>query len=234
MERMSIAEATRRVIWTRPSLLDALKQGVINYKALADVIHDDVRQLLHKPGENDVSVDSIQTALIRYADDLKREKWLLESKIASILARTVLELKNDLVVFTVHDDALMRSRDAVFGLVKTARIFYLIQGNNTFTIIADQTFEKTMLSIFPPPSVIQSIPDQSAVTLISPEDIVEVPGVVSYLHGLLANKNINVTQSISCYKDTMLIVNRTEALEAYALIENQVLLFRNLKEREQP
>ena len=229
MEKISIAEATRRVIWTRPSLLDAMKQGVINYKALADAIYEDVRQVLQKRGDEPVSVDSMQTALIRYAEDLKKEKALLESKISGILARTVLELKNDLIVLTIHDDALLKARDAVFGLVKSARFFHLIQGNNTFTIIADQALEGKMLSIFSPAGVIQSIKNQSAVTLISPEDIVEVPGVVSYLHGLLANKNINVTQSISCYKDTILLIHRAEALDAYALIENQVLLFRNLQ-----
>ncbi len=228
MEKISIAEATRRVIWTRPSLLDALKQNVINYKSLAENIHENVVKLLQREDGETVSLDSIQAALIRYAEDLKREKDLLETKIAKILAKTVLELKNDLVVLTIAEDALFQSKEDVFSLVRGARFFHLIQGNNTFTIIADQALEGKMLSIFSPKNVIQSTRDQSGLVLISPEDIIEVPGVVSYLHGLLAYKGINVTQSISCYKDTILIVNRPEALDAYALVEAQILLFRNL------
>nr|MDO8114964.1 hypothetical protein [Candidatus Sigynarchaeota archaeon] len=232
MEKLSIAEATRRVIWTRPSMIDALKQNVINYKALAENIYDDVKVLLQKKDSEPISLDSIQTALIRYADDLKKEKDLLEEKISKILAKTVLELKNDLVVFTISEEALLRCREDVFNLVKNARFFHLIQGNNTFTIIADQSLEGRMLALFTAKSVIQSIKNQSGIILISPEEIVEVPGVVSYLHGLLAYKNINVTQSISCYKDTILIVNRAEALDAYALIENQILLFRKVIENK--
>ena len=230
MEKLSIAEATRRVIWTRPSMIDALKLNVINYKALAENIYDDVKVLLQKKDSGAISLDSIQSALIRYADDLKKQKDLLEDKISRILAKTVLELKNDLVVFTITEDALLKCREDVFKLVSDARFFHLIQGNNTFTIIADQSLEKKMLSLFTPKNVVQSIKNQSGIILISPEEIVEVPGVVSYLHGLLAYKNINVTQSISCYKDTILIVDRTEALDAYALIENQILLFRQLIE----
>ena len=228
MEKISVAEATRRVIWSRPSLIDALKQSVINYKALAEVILDDVKTILNKKEEETISIDSIQAALIRYADDLRKSTELLEEKIAKILAKTVLELKNDLVVFTISEEALLSSREDVFSLVEKARFFHLIQGNNTFTIIADQSLEKKMMKLFSLENVVQSTKDQSGLVLISPEDIIEVPGVVSYLHGLLANKNINVTQSISCYKDTILIVNRSEALNAYALIEKQILRFRNL------
>jgi len=213
-------------------MIDALKQNVINYKALAENIYDDVKVLLQKKDSEPISLDSIQTALIRYADDLKKEKDLLEEKISKILAKTVLELKNDLVVFTISEEALLRCREDVFNLVKNARFFHLIQGNNTFTIIADQSLEGRMLALFTAKSVIQSIKNQSGIILISPEEIVEVPGVVSYLHGLLAYKNINVTQSISCYKDTILIVNRAEALDAYALIENQILLFRKVIENK--
>ncbi|MHA1791626.1 MAG: DUF7523 family protein [Promethearchaeota archaeon] len=229
MEKISIAEATRRVIWTRPSLLDALKQNVVNYKALAENISQDVLVLLRKQGQDTVSIDSIQAALIRYADDLKKEKRLLEEKISRIIAKTVLELKNDLVVFTMVDDALVDKKEEIFKLIKEARFFHLIQGNKTFTIIADQSMEQKLLSILDMTKIVQSTKNQSALVLISPEEIIEVPGVVSYLHGLLAYKNINITQSISCYKDTILIVNRTEALDAYALMENQILLFRKMQ-----
>ena len=94
--------------------------------------------LLQKKDSEPISLDSIQTALIRYADDLKKEKDLLEERISKVLAKTVLELKNDLVVFTITDESLMKCREDVFNLVKSARFFHLIQGNNTFTIIADQ------------------------------------------------------------------------------------------------
>ncbi|MBN2152970.1 MAG: ACT domain-containing protein [Candidatus Lokiarchaeota archaeon] len=209
-------------------MIDALKQGVINYKALAENIYDEVKMLLGKKEPELISLDSIQTALIRYADDLRKERELLEERISKVLAKTVLELKNDLVVLTITEEALLKCRDDVFNIVRSARFFHLIQGNSTFTIIADQSLEAKMLALFSAKNLVQSIKDQSGLILISPEEIVEVPGVVSYLHGLLANKNINVTQSISCYKDTILIVNRVEALDAYALVENQILLFRKM------
>ncbi|MHA1371541.1 MAG: ACT domain-containing protein, partial [Promethearchaeota archaeon] len=191
------------------------------------------KQLLNLDENQEISLDSIQSALIRYTDGLRRQKELLEEKIAGIIAKTVLELKNDLIVMIVPVNVVIKAREDIFTLLNVARFFHLIQGNNTFTIIADQELESKILEIFSVGPVIQAIKDQSALILISPSEIVNVPGVVSYLHGLLAYKNINITQSISCYKDTILIINRLEALEAYSLIEKQILLFRRLiKDRD--
>ncbi|MBD3186236.1 ACT domain-containing protein [Candidatus Bathyarchaeota archaeon] len=226
IEKISIAEATRRVIWARPLLLDALKQNVVNYKALAELIAHDVEKLL--ADHTKISIDSIQAAIMRYSNDLKQEKSRLEEKIGRVIAGTVLELKNDLIVVTIKEEAFLKHREGIFTLVGDARFFHLIQGNSTFTIIADQGLEQKMLSTFTPEQVIQLTGDQSGLVLISPEEIIDIPGVASYLHSLLAHHSINITQALSCYKDTILIVDRREALQAYSLLEEQILRFRKL------
>ena len=70
-------------------MIDALKLNVINYKALAENIYEDVKVLLQKKDSGLISLDSIQSALIRYAEDLKEEKALLEEKISRIIAKTL-------------------------------------------------------------------------------------------------------------------------------------------------
>jgi len=72
------------------------------------------------------------------------------------------------------------------------------------------------------------IEDQSAIVIISPKQIIDVPGVIAYITDLLSSNGVNITQIISCYTDTLLIVDREDALKAYQILENKILSLRKM------
>ncbi|RLE99359.1 MAG: hypothetical protein DRJ63_05670 [Thermoprotei archaeon] len=45
---------------------------------------------------------------------------------------------------------------------------------------------------------------------------------------VLAHHGVNITQFISCHTDTILIINRREALKAYTVLEKLILSARRL------
>ena len=77
-------------------------------------------------------------------------------------------------------------------------------------------------------NVVLEIEDQSAIVIISPKQIIDVPGVIAYITDLLSSNGVNITQIISCYTDTLLIVDREDALKAYQILENKILSLRKM------
>jgi len=181
-----------------------------------------------------VKIDSIKMSLMRFCDELKEEKEILEIHISNVIASSVLELKNDLVVFTIKQDAILSKINLIMEFIHSFRFFQLIQGTEVFTVLADQNKKDEIKKVFSPLSIIDIIENQSALILISPKEIVQVQGVVAYLTYLMAySGEINITQIMSCYTDTIFVVDRVNALKAYNLIEEKIYFLRELREHHQ-
>jgi predicted regulator of amino acid metabolism with ACT domain len=224
-EQLSIAEATRRVIQVHPSILDGIKQGVINYSALADLIRERVLQLANRKS---VQIDAIKMALMRFAEELKEERKLLETNIANIIAKSELELKNDVTVFTVYQHALIKKFTALTEYVEGSRFFQIIQGTKTFTIAAHQNLLPSLIELIEEKNIIATNKNQSALILISPPEIIETPGIVAYVSDLFATHNVNITQFMSCHLDTIFIISREDSINAYKLLEEKIMQFRQV------
>ena len=224
-DQISIAEATRRVIQIHPSLIDGIKQSVINFSALAELIRDRVLRLANRKS---VQIEAIKMALMRYAEELKESRKLIEENISAILAKSVLEMKNDVTVFTVHQFALLNKLDKLTKYMEGSRFFQLIQGTKTFTIAAHQNLLPSLIELIEEKNILATNKDQSALILISPPEIIEVPGLVAYVTDLFATHNINITQFMSCHLDTIFIIKREDSVNAYKLLEERIMLFRDI------
>lgn len=222
---LSVAEATRQIVTTKPSVMDCLRQGVINFSALAESIKNQVAALC---GRKSVNVDSIKMALMRYSEELKRKKQIIEQQVSDIICRSILELKNDVAVLIIRPAPLLSYLDKIVRLVESSRFLQVTQSASALTVVTDLETKSRILEIVEKKNVIEVLDDQSAIIIISPPQIIEVPGVISYITDLLAGNNVNITQIISCYTDTILIVKRSDALRAYKLIEDRILFLRKL------
>ena len=221
-ERLSIAEVTRRILASHPSLLDALRLGVVNYSSLAEYIQGEVEAKLGR----ETKVEAIKIALIRYADELAKEKGILESIVADVVSKSVLELKNDLVVITAKTDAFLAALPKLLDAIHSARFVQITQGADAFTMVADLKTAERAKAALGEKNLLNVINDQSAIILVSPPEIITTPGVVAYVTYLLFSNGVNITQIISCHTDTIFIVNRDDALRAYSILERQILWLR--------
>jgi aspartokinase len=224
-EGVSIAEAARLIVSGKPSIIDGMRQGVINFSSLADMIKDQVMEMVDKKS---VNVDSIKMALMRYAEELKSKKKLLERQIAEVAASSILELKNDVAVLTISQKGFIIRLDQILKSLNSFRFLQLTQGTETFTVVTDLQSKEKIVEVVGESNIVLGIDDQSAIVIISPKQIIEVPGVIAYITDLLSNNGINITQIISCYTDTMLIVDRKDALKAYQILENKILSLRKI------
>jgi len=199
--------------------------NIINYSALARYIQSYVEELLSRR----VSVNAIKMALIRFSENVQKREELLENKIKDVLANTVISVQTDLVVLTVRKEALLGKFEALLKTIESARFFQLSQGTRTFTLVIARENYEDIISIIGRDSIIDIIDHQTAIILISPHEIIETPGIIAYITSILSSQGINMTQIISCYEDTILILNRYEALKAYQILEELILKMREKK-----
>ncbi|NJE30910.1 ACT domain-containing protein [Thermococcus sp. 18S1] len=205
----SIAEIVRDEIMRRPFVRECMRLGIVNYSALA-------RMLIADAGL-DASIPAVKMALIRLGEELRDERSLLEDRVRGVVGNSIIELQSDVSVITVSKEHLVRVVKDLLEIMSKSRFFQLTQTRDTFTIVIASEDEAKVLGLVK--EVVGILRDQTALTVVSPEDIIETPGVVVFMTSALAANGINITQVISCHKDTIFVIGREEAPRAYQVLE---------------
>jgi aspartokinase len=189
----SVAQLVRDTIQTRPSLLDALNMKIVNYSALARILQNEL-------GEG--SLEAVKAAIIRVADEISTDRSLREEAVRGILktSRVRLQDKIGVVISPIRLD---------IDHIVTAHL------TDQYVYIVDQTIIKDPL-----PEQVQFQKNLVALILLSPEVVEETPGFVAFVTQLLASRNINIVEFISCSTNTIIILDGTQALQAFSLLQN--------------
>jgi hypothetical protein len=189
----SVAQLVRDTIQMRPSLLDALNMKIVNYSALARLLQDEM-------GEG--SLEAVKAAIIRVGDEISEDRGLREDAVLSILKESKVRLQDKIAV------VISPIRLDIPHLV-TAHL------TDQYVYIVDQTTMK------------QSLPDQVkvesnlvALVLLSPLRVETTPGFVAFITQLLASRNLNIVEFISCSTNTIIILSPRDALNAFSLLQN--------------
>lgn len=191
----SVAQLVRETIHMRPSLLDALKMQIVNYSALARMLQTEI-------GEG--SLEAVKAAIIRVSDELEAENSLREKMVLSIIRESVVRLQDKISV-------IISSEELDIPYIVTA---YL---TDSYVYVVDQTRLKNKL-----PDHVQVSSNLVALILISPPRVEETPGFVAFITSLLASREINIVEFISCSTNTVIILDQADALNAFSLLQNYI------------
>ncbi len=141
--------------------------------------------------------EAAKIALRRYQEELKDQRKKRQEKITDILGETSIELKSGFKVCKSQE-----KHEAHLN-AKT---------ENGWTNIVKQSRACNG----------EKIEDQIVITLRSPENLEDTPGVMAYICSLLAAREINITELISCREDSHLIINEEDATEAFQLLNKKL------------
>ena len=189
----SVAQLVRETIQMRPSLLDALNMKIVNYSALARILQDEL-------GEG--SIEAVKAAVIRVSDEIASDRKLREEAVQSILKESKVRLQDKIAV------VISPLRLDIPHIV-TAHL------TDQYVYVVDQT---TMKGELKDPVKVQS--NLVALILLSPPRVEATPGVVAFITQLLASRNINIVEFISCSTNTVIILDGQDALKAFSLLQN--------------
>ena len=190
---MTVAQDVRNHLRNKPYLLEALEKGIVNLSELS-------RQLQKELKLSDIS--AIKAALRRYAEELQKHRQKREEKVLHLLQKSsiaVYDRKSVMITAKELDQKGMK-------VDLLDKFVYLMDRSDlperTSTLIKHENC--TMIVVH------------------SPEELENTPGVVAFLATLLSEQNVNIVEFISCWTETIMVVEKKDSLKAYEVLSNLV------------
>jgi hypothetical protein len=206
----NITRLTEQYISEHPFVKDCLKHGLINYSSLTRQICQDLE--LEKK-----NFDAVLIACRRFYNKIKAEASV-EKKLLEILKGSKIEVKNKINTIilekNVHFPNLIEVEKEA---KKSSETFHIIEGANAITIITSDDFAKKIKKSFKS-KIIKENKNLVEVILKSPREIETTSGVISYLYSLLGENSINVYDTLSCWTDTIFLVEEKDLGKVMGLL----------------
>ncbi|MEJ5328029.1 MAG: ACT domain-containing protein [Candidatus Bathyarchaeia archaeon] len=191
---MPIAKTVRSHLQNKPYLLEALEKGIVNLSELARQIQKELKI---------DNTSAIKAALRRFAEDLQKHKQKREEKVLQVLKRSGIAVYDRKAVMITSKELNTKNGMKVDLLGKYV---YLLDRSDM-------------------PERINALVKHDNCTMIvihSPEELEATPGVVAFLTTLLAEQNVNIIEFISCWTETIIVVEKKDSLKAYEVLSNLV------------
>jgi len=191
---MPIAQNVRNHLRNKPYLLEALEKGIVNLSELSRQIQEELKI------EN---TSAVKAALRRFSEELQKHKQKREEKVLQVLKRSVMALydRKSVIITTKEIDTKTGMKVDLLG-----KVVYLLDRSDL-------------------PERISALVKHDNCTMIvmhSPEELEVTPGVVAFLTTLLAEQNVNIVEFISCWTETIIVVEKKDSLKAYEVLSNLV------------
>ena len=185
--RGNVETMVRDYIKKNPELIISMRMGILNVSKLSRRISQE---------EKGYNIISIRSALNKVfmenstADTVHIDRLLSESKIT---------LQDKIMVITV--DKKIDNLNFLSATYLTDSIVYIIDEtkNKKLDLAKNAVIERNVSSLH----------------IFSSMEIVKTPGFVMKINERLFSYEINVLQLISCSNETIIIVNRKDAIRAY-------------------
>jgi hypothetical protein len=204
-----VARRVREYLDAHPPLSDALRAGVANHAALARRIAGElgVRQL-----------DAVVAACRRYPRG--RGESSGEAAVRRVLRKSRIESRSKVAAITVGlgADVLQRLGDVVEELLDANLLCRVIQVSRGTVILVDEDSVGRVTRQLREAHVVRIRRGLVEVAVTSPESIEETPGLLRLLAGILASQGINIVEALSCYTDTIFLLDEKDLSGAIATL----------------
>ncbi|MDP2718180.1 MAG: ACT domain-containing protein, partial [Candidatus Micrarchaeota archaeon] len=159
------------------------------------------------------SLEAVRAAVKRFSDDNQFQR-LEERKILSLLKKSTISLSTKVGMLVVERTPQNEAKAA--HVLVLARAW--AKGPSGISLAVDDAHWDEVSPLFSASDVIASHRDLVALTLVSPPDIMASPGFVAVLTSKLAREGVNLREFWSAYNDTVMLLDKQDAVKAYNLL----------------
>jgi aspartokinase len=205
----TVARQVREYIAGHPSITDALKMDIVNYSALA-------RRICKELGIR--REEAVLAACRRYP--IEKLRGYSEDAIRRMLQKSRIETRTKVAAITVVQgvDVLQRLGDVVEELLDENKVCRLLQVSQGTVIIVEDGSVTRVTKKLRPEHIISVSRGLVEIAVTSPETIEKTPGLLAFLSGALASRGINIVEEMSCYTDTIFILDRKDMTRAVEVL----------------
>jgi len=208
---MNITKLTEEFVQRKADVKDCLVRGLINYSSLA-------RWIIKEKDLNKKDFDAIVIALRRLHAKIKTEV-MAQERILGILKKSKVEIKNKIIAAVIEKDIPTNNILSLEKEIKSkSEIFHFIEGSNFATIITSEDFTERIKMIFRN-KIVKLNKSLAEIILKSPKEIEVTPGVVSYLYTLLSSNKINIIETMSCWTDTLFVIEEKDIAKVMEVLK---------------
>lgn len=210
-EKKSTAVLTREYIDSHPSIRDCISKDLVNYSSLARRIMKELG-LTHE--------EAILAACRRYA--MKLSKSDFEGQIISVFRESTLEVKSKICIVIAKNDwiVLRNLEEVVKKILAEKSALQIIQSSNAITVMSEDKHLPTIQKAIGDSYIVRIREELAEITLKSPTKIEDIPGSFAYISGILAENGINLVEAVSCYTDTIFVVEKDVVMHAFKILSS--------------
>jgi len=211
----TISQYVRDYIQSQSFVYEGLKKGIINYSKLAEII------------AKEYSLDNtaaIKMSIIRFSKTIQEEDNAEDQTVIwNVLSKAKVSIKGDVSIIVVYPDVeAFKKVNKVESLVDMSlrETLYIIREHTAIVIIIERDKREEALKLLKGLQIIRVKENATALVVISPEDIVSTSGVLNTIVGQFAKNKVNIEEIISCYRDTIIIVDEKDSTKGYQIVKN--------------
>ncbi|WP_026978528.1 hypothetical protein [Flavobacterium tegetincola] len=213
----TVSSIVENYIKTKPFLLSALSQGIINLTSLARNIMIELESELGK----DVKQGAVVMALKRLSDDLD---FRVNHKIVKVLKHIgEITVRSSLIDFNfaVSDTILNSQAELISEINQHSDIFYTSsRGVNETNIVISESMSHLVDKHFANEKLIDTTTDLASITIKLPKDNISTPGVYYFIFQRLAWEGITVNEVISTSYEFTIFVSEDKVDVAFKVIKD--------------
>ncbi|MFQ5940314.1 MAG: hypothetical protein ACE5KA_01260 [Nitrososphaerales archaeon] len=207
MVTKNITKSVKAIIDNDLSFQDAMQRQYCNLSAIARIIKPSMDTI----AGTDVSVESIVTALKRTSKDYR----VPYASVEPIVAGSKISLRTDVAKLSI-----VKNKKTIEKIAKPLTVHYdsfisVSESVNSMTLIFDQLILEKMKSMFDDDDTLEVESNLAAIIVQSPQDIIKTPGCALIFYNQLARRHVNIEDTISCYTDTIMLVNMNDVAKAF-------------------
>lgn len=213
----TISSVVEHYIKTKPFLLSALSQGIINLTSLARTMMPELEQELGK----DIKQGAVVMSLKRLSEDLD---FRVNHKIVKVLKGIgEITVRSSLTDFTyaVSDTILSRQAELITNINTNPDVFYTSsRGVNETNIVVSSSMNHVVDRLFSDEKKIERNDNLASITVKLPKDNISTPGIYYYIFQRLAWEGITIIEVISTSYEFTILVNEDEVDLAFKVIKD--------------
>ena len=206
----SVTRAVRDEIDSDLSIQDAIAKDYANLSALARILVPRVAARTGRKAKG-VSEVGIATALKRLRGAYSEPS----PRVSKVIAESVVNVRTQVSRLSV--ERTRRTLQTVTTLLSGNQedFIQVSESLSYITLIFDQRLHARVKRSLAAAEVLDEGEGEAAITVHSPESIVTTPGCISAFYNQLIRKRINVEDTVSCYTDTIMLVEMKDASRAF-------------------